>query len=107
MSEKGPDAVKIALPTRVLIIIMFRRLSRGLPRGISLGFWRLTEDEMCLAKLYLHDDQKPMMENVTQITIEDGKISVETLFGDRQVFEQRIQRIDFTESRVQLAKSLA
>jgi predicted RNA-binding protein len=62
---------------------------------------------MCLAKLYSPGVQKPVMENVTQITIEDGKISVETLFGEKQVFNDRIQIINFTESRVQLAKAVA
>jgi predicted RNA-binding protein len=59
---------------------------------------------MCLAKLYLPGAQKPVMENVTQITIEDGQISVETLFGERQIFKDRIHLINFTESRVQLVK---
>ncbi|MBA4422682.1 MAG: hypothetical protein C0390_06200 [Syntrophus sp. (in: bacteria)] len=60
---------------------------------------------MCLAKLYSPGAQKPVMENVTQITIENGKISVETLFGEKQVFEDKIQMINFTESRVQLVKA--
>jgi predicted RNA-binding protein len=59
---------------------------------------------MCLAKIYLPGAQKPVMENVTQITIEDGQISVETLFGETQIFKDRIHLINFTESRVQLVK---
>ena len=59
---------------------------------------------MCLAKLYLPGAQKPVMENVTQITIENGKISVETLFGEKQIFEDKIHLINFMESRVQLVK---
>jgi predicted RNA-binding protein len=59
---------------------------------------------MCLAKLYLPGAQKPVMENVTQITIENGQISVETLFGEKQIFEDRIHLINFTDSRVQLVK---
>ena len=57
---------------------------------------------MCLAKLYLPGAQKPVMENVTQITIEDGQISVETLFGERQIFTDKVHLINFTESKVQL-----
>ena len=57
-----------------------------------------------MAKLYLPGAQKPVMENVTQITIEDGQISVETLFGETQTFKDRIHLINFTESRVQLVK---
>lgn len=60
---------------------------------------------MCLAKLYSPGAQKPVMENVTQITIENGKISVETLFGEKQVFEDKIHLINFMESRVQLVKA--
>jgi predicted RNA-binding protein len=45
------------------------------------------------------------MENVTQITIENGKISVETLFGEKQIFEDKIHLINFMESRVQLVKN--
>jgi predicted RNA-binding protein len=57
---------------------------------------------MCLAKLYPPGAQRPVMENVTQITIENGKVVAETLFGEKQVFEGGIQMIDFAESRVQL-----
>ena len=60
---------------------------------------------MCLAKLYPPGAQQPVMENVTQITIENGKIIVETLFGEKQVFEDKIQMINFAESRVQLVKT--
>ncbi len=59
---------------------------------------------MCLAKLYLPGAQAPVMANVTQITLENGKIIVESLFGEKQVFEDKIQMISFTESRVQLIK---
>ena len=58
-----------------------------------------------MAKLYLPGAQKPVMENVTQITIENGKISVETLFGEKQIFEDKIHLINFMESRVQLVKN--
>ncbi len=60
---------------------------------------------MCLAKLYPPGAQQPVMENITQITIENGKIIVNTLFGEQQVFEDRIQMISFTDSRVQLAEA--
>ena len=60
---------------------------------------------MCLAKLYSPGAQKPVLENVTQITIENGKISVETLFGEKQVFADKIHFINFMESRVQLVKA--
>ena len=60
---------------------------------------------MCLAKLYPPGAQQPVMENITQITIENGKIIVNTLFGEQQVFEDKIQMISFTDSRIQLVKT--
>ena len=60
---------------------------------------------MCLAKLYPPGAQQPVMENITQITIENGKIIVNTLFGEQRVFEDKIQTINFTDSRVQLVKT--
>ncbi len=60
---------------------------------------------MCLAKLYAPGAQQPAMENITQITIEKDKIIVESLFGEKQIFEDRIQMINFTESRIQLVKA--
>ncbi len=61
---------------------------------------------MCLAKLYAPGVQAPVMENVAQITLENGKLIAESLFGEKQVFEDKIQMISFTESRVQLIKSI-
>jgi len=60
---------------------------------------------MCLAKLYPPGAEQPVMENITQITVENGKIIVNTLFGEQKVFEDKIQTISFTDSRVQLAKT--
>jgi predicted RNA-binding protein len=60
---------------------------------------------MCLAKIYPPgDDKKPLMENVTQITIREGKIEVESLFGEKQIFKGKVRRINFADSRVQLEK---
>ena len=59
---------------------------------------------MCLAKLYPPGGQAPIMEDITQITIENGKIVVTNLFGEQKVFEDNIQTISFTDSRVQLVK---
>jgi predicted RNA-binding protein len=59
---------------------------------------------MCLAKLYLPGAQTPVMENISQITFKNGQWIVESLFGEKQVFEDMIQTISFTESRVQLIK---
>ncbi|MHB8911020.1 MAG: CooT family nickel-binding protein [Syntrophales bacterium] len=55
-----------------------------------------------MAKVYPPGAQQPVMENVAQISIENGKVVAETLFGERRVFEGAIQMINFAESRVQL-----
>jgi len=61
---------------------------------------------MCLAKLFAAGAEAPVMENIAQITIENGKLVVESLFGEKQVFEDRIHKISFTESKVQLLKPI-
>ena len=58
---------------------------------------------MCLAKLYPPGAQQPVMENIAQISIENGKVVAETLFGEKQIFEGGIQMINFAESRIHLA----
>jgi predicted RNA-binding protein len=60
---------------------------------------------MCLAKLYPPGAEQPVMENITQITIENGKIIVNTLFGEQRTFEDRIQTINFADSRIQLVEA--
>jgi len=58
---------------------------------------------MCLAKIYPPgEDKQPVLENVTHISIEDNRISVETLFGEKQVFQGKIKTINFTDSKVHL-----
>lgn len=57
---------------------------------------------MCLAKLYAPGAETPVMENIARITLENGKMVVESLFGETQVLETKIHTISFTESRVQL-----
>ena len=58
---------------------------------------------MCLAKLYPPgENNKPALENITALTIDQGQISVETLFGEKKVFRGRIGRIDFAESKIHL-----
>ena len=58
---------------------------------------------MCLAKVYLPGTEGPVMEDVTHITVEDGKITAANLFGEQRVFAAKIQVISFTDSKVQLA----
>ena len=61
---------------------------------------------MCLAKVYLgsNGETELLMENITSIKAEDGKLLVTTLFGDKQEIEADIKEIDFRGSNVFLAK---
>ena len=60
---------------------------------------------MCLAKLYAPGAEAPVMENIARITLENGKVVVESLFGETKVLENKIHTISFTDSRVQLMTS--
>ena len=61
---------------------------------------------MCLAKVYLGSDgeNELLMEDITSIKAEGGKLLVTTLFGDKQEIEADIKEIDFRGSRVLLTK---
>ena len=60
---------------------------------------------MCMAKLYdTTEDDKPVVENIARLTIADGQVEVETLFGERKVFRGKVRQIDFVKSRIQLEK---
>jgi len=58
---------------------------------------------MCMAKLYeVKEGDKPILEDIARITIADRQVEVETLFGERKVFQGRVHQIDFLKSQVQL-----
>jgi len=58
-----------------------------------------------MAKLYdTTEDDKPVVENIARLTIADGQVEVETLFGERKVFRGKVRQIDFVQSRIQLEK---
>jgi predicted RNA-binding protein len=61
---------------------------------------------MCMAKLYeAKEGDKPVVENIACLTIADGQVEVETLFGERKVFRGKVRQIDFLKSRIQLEKN--
>ena len=61
---------------------------------------------MCLAKIYTSNDaEKPDVENVTDIILEDGQVQVKTLFGEKKIFQGKVTRINFTDSKVSLKLS--
>ena len=60
---------------------------------------------MCMAKLYeAKEGDQPIVEDIARMIITDGRVEVETLFGERKVFQGRIRQIDFLKSQIQLEK---
>jgi predicted RNA-binding protein len=60
---------------------------------------------MCMAKLYeAKEGDKPIVEDIARMVIADGRVEVETLFGEKKVFQGRVRQIDFLKSQIQLEK---
>ena len=60
---------------------------------------------MCMAKLYeAKEGDKPIVEDIARLTIADGQVEVETLFGEKKVFQGKVRQIDFLKSQIQLEK---
>ncbi len=60
---------------------------------------------MCMAKLYeAKEGDKPIVEDIARMTIADRRVEVETLFGERKVFQGKVRQIDFLKSQIQLEK---
>ena len=60
---------------------------------------------MCMAKLYeAKESDKPILEDIARLTIVDRRVEVETLFGEKKVFQGKVRQIDFLKSQIQLEK---
>jgi len=60
---------------------------------------------MCMAKLYESvESDKPVVEDIAYMIIDGDRVEVETLFGEKKVFQGKVRQIDFLKSRVQLEK---
>jgi predicted RNA-binding protein len=58
-----------------------------------------------MAKLYeAKEGDKPIVEDIARLTIADRQVEVETLFGERKVFQGKVRQIDFLKSQIQLEK---
>jgi predicted RNA-binding protein len=58
-----------------------------------------------MAKLYeAKEGDKPILEDIARLTIADRRIEVETLFGEKKVFQGKVRQIDFLKSQIQLEK---
>lgn len=56
---------------------------------------------MCLAAAYQgQDSDQPILREIARISISDGVIELETLFGEKRAVEGKITEIDFMNSRV-------
>ena len=60
---------------------------------------------MCMAKLYEAEEvDKPIAEEIARLTIGDRQVEVETLFGEKKIFQGKVRQIDFLKSQIQLEK---
>ena len=58
---------------------------------------------MCMAKLYeAKEGDKPIVEDIARLTIAERQVEVETLFGEKKIFQGKVRRIDFLKSQIQL-----
>ena len=58
-----------------------------------------------MAKLYeAKEGDKPIVEDIARMVIADRRVEVETLFGERKVFQGKVRQIDFLKSQIQLEK---
>jgi predicted RNA-binding protein len=58
-----------------------------------------------MAKLYdPKGGDKPILEDIARLTIDDREVEAETLFGEKKVFQGKVRQIDFLKSQIQLEK---
>jgi len=58
-----------------------------------------------MAKLYeAKEGDKPILEDIARMTIAERQVEVETLFGERKVFQGKVRQIDFLKSQIRLEK---
>jgi len=58
---------------------------------------------MCLATVYeIKQGNKPIVEDISHLVIEGNRVEIETLFGEKRVFQGRVRQVDFVKSRVEL-----
>jgi predicted RNA-binding protein len=59
---------------------------------------------MCLSKAYIEKDNKKefLMTDIASVKVEDGKVILKSLFGEKKEIEAYIREIDFTTSLLKL-----
>jgi predicted RNA-binding protein len=70
---------------------------------------------MCLARAYVlpaspagaQETGRLIMENVTQVVVDDGHLQLRSLFGEVETLQARIASVDFSEGRLVLESTEA
>jgi len=58
---------------------------------------------MCLATVYeIKKGNKPIIEDTAHMVIEGNRVEIETIFGEKRVFQGRVRQVDFVKSRVEV-----
>ncbi|MFZ7133410.1 MAG: CooT family nickel-binding protein [Eubacteriales bacterium] len=55
---------------------------------------------MCLGKLFIEKEAEPLMENISNLAIENGRLVFTSLFGEKQSFVGEVKEIDFNNSKI-------
>lgn len=56
---------------------------------------------MCLGKVYqAEESDEPLLESIAYLRLEGDQVELETLFGEKRVFQGRLREIDFMRSRI-------
>ena len=62
---------------------------------------------MCLAKAYLNKrGDEPVLQDIAHMRLHDGRVELETLFGEGKVIPGRVIEIDFSTSKIFLEQYL-
>ncbi len=62
---------------------------------------------MCIAKLYeAKEGDKPILEDFARLIIADRRVEVETLFGEKKIFQGTVRQIDFLKSQITIGEGL-
>ena len=63
---------------------------------------------MCLSKAYLTRDgeNQLLIENVSSVRLEDGRILLNTLFGEQEEIKADIKEIDFMTHQILLEETV-
>jgi len=58
---------------------------------------------VCLAKVYLNGrDNQAVLQDIARMRLHDGRVELETLFGEARVISGRVIEVDFSASRILL-----